>query len=186
MKTKRTLPIATVLIALAVLAMLEISRDTRHVHAQVVPPPTPGRVSFGMVGITQGQTVRVTAVNGTLPNDVIYPPGPTRVVLTLLDADGQLLRNRSGLPISRVVMLERGRSAFLDFDFDDYPPGLSRLQLRAVVDLLPPAPTDNEIPPPIGGRIVASLEVFNNANGRTVVYTGNPNVVYAGNPDLGL
>lgn len=176
MKTKRTLTIATVLIALAVLAMLGIFRDTRHVQAQVVPPPTPGRVSFGMVGITQGQTVRVTAVNGTLPNDVNYPSGPTRVVLTLLDADGQLLRNRSGLPISRVVMLERGRSAFLDFDFDEYPPGLSRLQLRAVLDVLPPGSTNNEIPQPIANRIVSSLEVFNNANGRTVVYTGNPDL----------
>jgi hypothetical protein len=184
MKTKRTLTIATVLIALALLAILGVFRDTRHAHAQVVPPPTPDRVSFGMVGITQGQTVRVTAVNSTLPNDINYPPGPTRVVLSFLDTEGQLLRNSSGSLISRVVMLERGHSAFLDFDFDEYPPGLSRLQLRAVVDVLPPGPTNNEIAPP--NRMVSSLEVFTNANGRTVVYSGNPNVVYAGNPDLGV
>ena len=181
MKTKRTLTIAIVLITLPVLAMIGISRDTHHVNAQVVSPPTPDRVSFGMLGITQGQTVRVTAVNSTVPNDVDYPPGPTRVVLSFLDIDGQLLRNRNGSIISRVVMLERGHSAFLDFDFDEFPPGPSRLQLRAVVDVLPPGPTNSEIP--IDERIVSSLEVFNNANGRTVVYSGNPNFGFKQQPN---
>jgi len=184
MKTKRTLTTATVLVALAALMTLGIFRGTRRVHAQDQQPPTqPDRISFGMVGITQGQTLRVTAVNTTLPNDANYPPGPSRVALTFLNSDGQLFRNRDGSVVRRVVMLERGHAAFLDFDFDEFPPGPVRLQLRAVVNVLaPPHPESNELPPATNDRIVPSVEVFDNANGRTVLFMGNPGVIRGFNP----
>jgi len=179
MKTKRTLTIATVLIALAAFAMLGIFRDTRRVHAQdQLPPPIPDRISFGMVGITQGQTIRLSVVN-TFPPGPVFPPGPSRVVLTFLDAEGQRLRHRDGSIIRRAVELEPGNATFLDLNADDLqlPPGPSRLQLRAVVNVYPPGPTDNELPPPIGDRIVPSVEVFNNANGRTAfVMSAAPSV----------
>lgn len=52
MKTKRTLTMATVLVALAALLTLGIFHGTRRAQAQDVSPPTPDRISFGMVGIT--------------------------------------------------------------------------------------------------------------------------------------
>ena len=59
MKTKRTLTIATVLVALTMLTTLSVLQRTRKVQAQdQIPPPTGDRISFGTIGITEGQTVR--------------------------------------------------------------------------------------------------------------------------------
>ena len=170
MKTKRTLTIATVLVALAVLVTLGILRGTRPVKAQSeVPPPGADRISFGMVGITQGQTMRVTVSDILTPNDTGWPPGPTRVVLNFRKANGQLVRNRSGEVIRRAVDLERGDSTFLDVDFADVPPPTGdRLQLRAViVAQSPPQPDSNVEPPPNHDRLAITVEVINNANDRT-------------------
>ena len=169
MKTKRTLIIATGLVALAALTTLGIFHGTRQALAQDVSPPTPDRISFGMVGITQGQTIRLNVVNA-IPYDSAFPPGPSRVVLTFLDADGHRLRDRRGEIIRRAVDLEPGKATSLDLNADDlqYPPGPTRLQLRAIVNAQPPPIPDSEIPPPVHDRIVTSVEVFNNANGRTV------------------
>lgn len=69
MKTKRTLTIATVLVAFAALMTLGVFRGTRPVKAQTdeLPPPVHDRISFGMVGITQGQTIRINVVNTVPP-----------------------------------------------------------------------------------------------------------------------
>jgi hypothetical protein len=171
MKTKRTLTIATVLVALAALMTLGILRGTRQVQAQDIAPPQPERISFGMVGITQGQTIRLNVVN-TFPPPVADSQLQTyRVVMTFLDAEGHRLRSRDGSIIRRAMDLEPGKAAFLDLNADDlqYPPGPSRLQLRAIVNVTPPPiPDSNQNPPPVNDRIVTSVEVFNNANGRTV------------------
>jgi hypothetical protein len=185
MKTKRTLTIAAVLVALASFLTLGFLRGTRPVQAQdTQPPPQPERISFGMVGITRGQTIRLNVVNA-IPYDAAFPAGPTRVVLTFLDTDGQRVRNLRGTVIRRAVDLEPGRATFLDLNADDlqFPPGPTRLQLRAIVNTVPPPTGDiNEQPPPIGDRIVTSVEVFNNANGRTVLFIGNPGVIRGFNP----
>jgi hypothetical protein len=171
MKTKRRIVTALALVALTALVSLGIFRGERRAHAQDVTPPVGERISFGMVGITQGQTARINVANVLTPNDPNYPPGPSRVVLTFLNSDGQLFRNRDGSPIRRAAMLERGQATFLDLNFDEFPPGPSRLQLRAVVTVLPPGPTDNALPP---GPIVPAVEVLNNANGRTVFALSGP------------
>ena len=134
MKTKRTVTIAAALVALTALLTLGIFRGTRPVKAQDTPPPQHDRISFGMVGITAGQTMRVTVSDILTPNDTGWPPGPTRVVLNFRNANGQLVRNRSGEVIRRAIDLERGESTFLDVDFADVPPPVgNRLQLRAIV-----------------------------------------------------
>jgi len=159
MKTKRRTVTSLALVALAALVSLGIFRGTQRAHAQdQTPPPTGDRISFGMVGITQGQTARINVANVLTPNDPNYPPGPTRVVLTFLNSDGQLFRNRDGNPIRRVAMLERGQATFLDLNFDEFPPG----------------PVDNALPP---GPIVPTVEVLNNANGRTVFALSGPPAV---------
>lgn len=170
MKTKRTLIIAAVFVALTSLLTLGIFRGTREVKAQADPPPGADRISFGMVGITAGQTMRVTVSDILTPNDTGWPPGPTRVVLNFRIANGQLVRNRNGEVIRRAVDLERGDSTFLDVDFADQPPPTGdRLQLRAVIVAQPPPNPDSNVqPPPVGERLAITVEVINNANGRTV------------------
>ena len=175
MKTKRTLTIATVLVALAALLTLGVFRGTRKVQAQdQQPPPVGDRVSFGMVGITQGQTIRLSVVN-TLPPPVgDSQPQTQRVVLTFLDADGHRLRSRDGSIIRRAVELHPEHATFLDLNADDlqYPPGPTRLQLRAVVTVVPPP--IGELPPPVNDRTAVSVEVINNATGRTVFALSAP------------
>jgi len=194
MKTKRTIATIIGLAALAALMTLGIFHGTRPVQAQdQIPPPQPDRISFGMVGITQGQTIRLNVAN-TIPYDAAFPPGPTRVVLDFLDAEGRLWRNRAGQPIRRDIMLQPGRATFIDLDADDLQfPDLNsmgprgRIQLRAVVSVIPPPigdtpPPIGDQPPPIGDRIVPSVEIFNSANAKTVLFIGNPGVIRGFNP----
>ena len=148
MKTKRTLTIATLLVALATLLTLGVFRGTRKVHAQdQIPPPVNDRISFGMVGITQGQTIRLSVVNSLPPPIGDSQPQTQRVVMTFLDAEGNRLRSRDGLIIQRAVELQPEHATFLDLNADDLMRGVVRLQLRAVVNVEPP-PSDG-LPPPV-------------------------------------
>ncbi len=181
MITKRKLTITAVLVALSAITSLSISRTTRTVQAQDTAPTDVDHYSFGMVGITQGQTLRVNVANVITANDSHFPPGPTRVAIIVVNSRGQVLRSRDGSPVRKVEMLERGESSFLDLNADDiqWPPGPIRLQVRAVVNVVPPDDTNSAIP---YDSAVPSVEVFNNANGRTVVFMGNPGVIRGFNP----
>jgi hypothetical protein len=70
------------------------------------PQPDPPR--FGMVGIADGQTARLNLVNLLTPGAAALPPGPCRAELQFLDGDGNVVA-------SRLVRLEAGHAAFLDF-----------------------------------------------------------------------
>ena len=170
MKSKRTITIAAIFVILAILTAFGIFRNVPRTQAQSdIPPPVNDRVSFGMAGITAGQTVRVSVSNTIMPNDSGWPPGPTRVVLNFRNASGNLIRNRSGEVIRKAVDLERGDSTFLDLNYDELPPGPVRLQLRAVITVQPPPVNDStELPPPVHDSIAATVEVINNRDGRTV------------------
>jgi hypothetical protein len=171
MKTKRTLTIATVLVALTMLTTLSVLQRTRKVQAQdQLPPPVGDRISFGMIGITQGQTIRLSVVNTEPPPIGDSQPQAQRVVLTFLDSEGHFIHNNDRAPVRKVVMLQPGKASFLDLNADDLqlPPGPIRLQLRAVVNAAAP-PSSNLAPP-----FVSSVEVINNANGRTVFALSSP------------
>ena len=174
MKTKRILTIATMLLAIGTLMTLSAFHGTRKVQAQdQLPPPVNDRISFGMVGITEGQTVRVNVTNFIAPNDSGYPPGPTRVVIRFLNSAGRPVTNRAGEVIRRVVDLQRGESTFLDINYSELPPGPTRAQLRAVITEQPP-PVDGTNAFPPGPSTVQTVEVINNANGRTVFALSGP------------
>lgn len=183
MKNKRTITISAITVTLAIIATFVVFRDTQPVKAQNQPPPPEvDRISFGIVGITAGQTMRVNVSNIVATNDSVFPPGSSRVAFIVIGSRGQLVRNRSGQVIRKVVQLERGDSAFLDLDFDELPPGTIRQQLRAVVTVqYPPGPTDQQLPP--GPYSLATVEIINNANGRSqfAMFT-NPAVIRGFNP----
>jgi len=188
MKTKRTLTIATGLLALVVLLTLGLFRGSRQVNAQdQIPPPVPDRIAFGSVGITSGQTARVNVTN---ISTAVCPC--QRVVLTFRGPNGQLLQNQKGEVIRRSVELQPGESTFLDVDYGDLPPGPTRLQLRAGITFLPPSPIDDsqvrlhlnerQVPPPVADTMVSTVEVINNADGRTQFVVTNPAVLRGFNP----
>jgi hypothetical protein len=136
------------------------------------------RISFGIVDLTQGQTIRLSVVNTFPPRAPDLAPSPSRVVLTFLDGEGRVIHNNDRSPVRKVVMLQPGKATFLDLNADDlqYPPGPTRLQLRAVLKA-EPTPSGN-----LAAPFVSSVEVFNNANGRTVFFVGNPGVIHGFNP----
>lgn len=181
MKIRRLLTIATAIIVLAVIATFAIFQNTQTVQAQYEPARNQ-RMSFGMVGITSGQTLRVTVADTLTPYDSGWPPGPTRVVITFRGINGQLLRDaRTGEVIRRQVDLERGKAAFLDLDYDILPPGPSLAQVRAIIVCQMPEP-EGGTQPPDAYRMAATIEVINNANGRTQFVLTNPAVIRGFNP----
>ena len=184
MKAKRLITISVLSIAVAIAATFGIIKQTQPVKAQdQTSPPEPEHISFGLVGITSGQTIRVSVANTLMPNDVGLPPGPSRVVITFRGMNGQLIRNRNGDVIRRNVDVDRGDTTFIDIDYDQLPPGPTRAQMRPVIVVFPPGPTDEEQPPPIGERIAATVDVINNANGRSafVMFT-SPAAAHGFNP----
>jgi len=175
-------------IAIALVSLLTTGAiwEVRHVRAAALFP-TPW--VFGMVGITQGQTLRVNVVNVCPPGpsgdqippgpcrvipppDPEVPPAPCRVLLSFRDANGQPFTDGNGQVIGQVVELQAGQSAFLDLNGDVFAGGVStnggpsRLQLHPVVRVLN-APPDPEVPP---GPCRATMEVFDNASGRTSIF----------------
>jgi hypothetical protein len=128
------------------------------------PQPDPPR--FGMVGIAEGQTARLNLVNLLTPGAATVPPGPCRAELQFLDGDGNVV-------VSRLVRLEAGHAAFLDFAPTFSPPinnvgdvaAPLRAEIRANVELgvagIPPGPCR------------ATLEIFDNVTARTSVFVAS-------------
>jgi hypothetical protein len=180
MKTKRLITISILVAASVVLGILGVTSPTPHVKAQGGENESGGfeRVSFASVGITNGQTLRVTVSNTILPNNADLPPGPTRVVIVFRAMNGQLIRNRGGDVIRRAVELDRGESALLDLDYDQLPPGPSRAQVRPIATMQYLTMDIAEHKP-----MVVGAEVINNVNGRTQFGTfSSPAVVRGFNP----
>jgi hypothetical protein len=104
------------------------------------------------VGITFGQTVRVTAAN----------TGTTAIIIDggkFLDSDGNVLAEFRGT-------VEPGKMMSFDLNADDIIRESNRIQIRVVI----------EGPVPHLRDVRLSLEAFNNADGKTTVFIGDPNL----------
>src|SRR5436190_24088828 len=96
------------------------------------------------VGITFGQTARVTAAN----------TGTTAIVVVggkFLDSDGNVLAEFRGT-------VEPGEMMSFDLNADDIIRESNRIQIRVVIQA------------PHLRNVLLSLEVFNNADGKTTVF----------------
>lgn len=186
MNTRNIFTKLSIAIALVAIAATVTLWQVRRVRA--MPTAIENQSTFGMVGITNGQTMRLNVVNFVQPPpdpDRQFPPDPCRVLLSFRNAAGQPFLNSDGQPVSRLVELQAGESAFLDLNGDafagpatnaDVAPGPVRLQLRPFVRLLnPSSEADNNAYPPDPCRVTA--EVFDNATAKTsfVMYSGNHN-----------
>jgi hypothetical protein len=128
------------------------------------PPPDPDR-KFGMLGITFGQTARVSVTNlaaptSTDPNGL--PPGPCTVEINFLDGQGNAL-----LP-AVLKDVAPGQTVFADLNRNTLA-GASdfRVQSRAAISFIPPP--DPGAPPGPCAAMLAGEEVINNLTGRTTV-----------------
>ena len=162
MNYKRTITItatASILTAVAAFAFMRFAPQKVEAFNPQPDPP-----AFGIVGITGGQTLRVNVVNtnGITAPDV--PPGPCRVAMTFLDANGNPFTNGNGVIIRRVVQLQGGQSTFLLLNADNFVRETNvRLQLRPDVRIQQ-ADIVNGIPP---DPCIPTVEVINNATGKT-------------------
>jgi hypothetical protein len=184
MKSKTTFAVSAALGLTLILTVAAFRQSTQVKAQDEIGGATDYRVSFGTIGITSGQTLRVSVANTIMPGDPDLPPGPTRVVMTFRYPNGNLVRdNKSGDVIRKVVDLERGETAFLDVDYDRLPPSPIRLQIRPVIRVTPPPITEagQNATPPDG--TMPTVEVINSANGRSqfAVFT-NPAVLRGFNP----
>ena len=172
MNTRNIFTKLSIVIALVALLATGAIWEVRRVRAS--QPPDPDRTTFGMVGITRGQTMRLNVVNLNSPPDPERQsaPDPCRVVLSFRNAQGQPFRNSDGQIIRRTVELQSGESAFLDLNGDMFGgPSTNadtaplRVQLRPFVRVLvaPPDPEKQFAPDPCR----ATGEVFDNATLQT-------------------
>jgi hypothetical protein len=151
-------------------------------------PGCPGcrnlRFTFGMVGITPGQTARLNVVNAIPPGPPNIPPGPPiRVTLMFVDSNGNPF-NIGDAPSRTTVTLLPGQSTFLDLALsgDALPvgaPGIqpgtpARLQMRALI---------SDCEGCSRGVVVPTLEVFDNATGKTTLVMPDTPAIKAGDED---
>jgi hypothetical protein len=161
------LSIAIALMALAAAGAWQIRR------AHAMPTAVEDQASFGMVGITFGQTVRLNIVNLVQPSDTTLPPGVCRVVLSFRDVNGRPFTDANGQVVRREVSLQSGEAAFLDLNGDLFAPpstnGVGRLQMRPFARVVsePRSPAGNFPPDPCR----ATMEVFDNTTGRTTIFS---------------
>lgn len=118
-------------------------------------------MSFGMVGIVQGQTARLNVVNSQPP-----PEGDRTcsVELSFVDGMGNVLAERA-------MIVDGGHAAFLDVMIDnpDIRPG-QRLQIRAMVSIDDPNIRNRRGMQAACSGLLATVEVFNSETGRNDFY----------------
>jgi hypothetical protein len=119
--------------------------------------------TFGMVGLTEGQTARLNLLNPGVPSHAVTS-AICPAQLSFLNALGVVLKTTT-------VSVIPGKSVFFDLDRDiDLAITDERLEIRAAIQI-PPVPVANP-PQPAVCRLIPTLEVFNKDNGRTQVVLG--------------
>jgi hypothetical protein len=130
-------------------------------QAAPIAIPFPQIQTFGMVGLTEGQTVRLNALN----------PGAPSPLATGAICSGQLsFLNDQGVVLkTAAVNVLPGKSVFLDLDRDtDLAVADRRVEIRATIQIPIVTPVVNP-PWPATCTLIPTLEVFNNDTGRTQV-----------------
>jgi hypothetical protein len=139
----------------------------------VVTPPVQVTLTSGMVGIAEGQTARLNALN---PG--VAPPAATGEIcsglLTFLGEDGKVLK-------STTVNVTPGTNQYLSIDSDaDLALAVdTRKDIRATITIPPvPPPTATSTTPvtPVC-KLIGTLEIYNTLDGRTLVTLGTVHLV---------
>ena len=116
---------------------------------------SPQQHSSGVVGIAEGQTAKLNVLYPTVPAPILQVL--CTATLVIADDQGKIIKSQEA------QQLIAGRSVSLDLNADtDLPSGTSRLQIHALT--LTPNP---------GCALIPTLEIIDNATGRTVVVIGS-------------
>ena len=150
-----------VVLAGALLAFLAVPLPQQ---TRAVAPPDPDRV-FSAMAFAFGQTARVNIAQTGDPN--VFPAGAAcGIIINYFAADGTSLA-----PPFR-GQVEPGKIVFVDLDRNSLPIRANRVPFRVAVRLI----GDPNFPPDPCSQIRASVEVYDNFTGRTMVFIGNPNI----------
>jgi hypothetical protein len=123
----------------------------------------PDRLLFGQVGVGAGQTLQVNAVFSNPPDPDQPQPGAITVRFSILDDTGAVVA-------SSVERIMPGHSASLSFTPRPDPNGnaAARANLHGVVVTQSPPDPDRK-----AGRVIGTVEVIENATGRTNFVLGS-------------
>lgn len=137
------------------------------------PSPLPAQVTLtsGIVGIAEGQTAQLNALN---PG--VEPPATGAIcsgLLSFLDGSGKALK-------SAIVSVTPGASAHIAIDSDkDLALAVdARREIRATIMTPPvPPPTSSTTLISPACKLIGTLEIFNTLDGRTQVTLGTIHLV---------
>jgi hypothetical protein len=137
-----------------------------YAQTAITPPLQVARTS-GMVGIAEGQSARLNALNpGDAPTSTA---AGCSALLAFLGDDGKVLK-------SAIVNVTAGAGAHIDIDSDkDLALAVNaRREIRATITIPPaPPPTATSTTPvkPVC-KLIGTLEIFDTLNGHTLVSLG--------------
>lgn len=122
-------------------------------------PPSLPEVGFGMVGITQGVTARLYALNAGNPT-VGDPHEPITVELTFHDANGRVFVDRAGREIRKITTIDPDHADFLEMNGNDIAAPGSRVSIPPCIKVLRGSP---------GSLVVPSFEMYINLTQQTLL-----------------
>jgi len=132
-------------------------------QAQEIAPAT--NHFFGAAAMAVGQTSRANIASFDDPNE--FPAGTVcGIIINYFAADGTLLRS----PFQGV--LDIGKTIFVDLNRNSLKAPDNRVPFRVVVSVLG---NPNLVPDPCQD-VRATVEIYDNLSGRTMVFIGDPNV----------
>jgi hypothetical protein len=141
-------------------------------YAQTTPnEPVQETRTSGIVGIVQGQTARLNALNPGVASPLMGVP--CSGLLTFLDDGGKLLK-------SKTVTLAPGASSPIELDsvIDLALAVDQRREIRATITIppvLPPSGSTTAVAPVC--KLIGTLEIFNTIDGHTLVTLGTVHMV---------
>ena len=129
--------------------------------------------TFGMVGIAEGQTARVNALNPGVAPPALGVICPAQ--LTFLDGQGNVLKTAT-------VSVLPGKESFLDVvAINDLALAIDqRKQIRATITIPPftvPPPNPTTTPIATACTLIGTLEIFDTISGKTQVVLGGTHLV---------
>ena len=160
---KRTKVLAVLAVVLLAFLAVRLPQQTRAQLIDIAPPP-PDR-AFSAMAFALGQTARVNIAQIGDPN--AFPAGAAcGIIINYFAADGTSLA-----PLFK-GQVEPGKVVFVDLDRNSLPIRTNRVPFRVAVNLIR---NPNLAPDPCS-QIRASVEVYDNFTGRTMVFIGDPHI----------
>jgi hypothetical protein len=151
------------LITRSTLALAVVTAYAPQGQAQEIAPAT--NHFFGAAAMAVGQTSRANIASIDDPNE--FPAGTTcGIIINYFAANGTLLVS----PFQGV--LDIGKTIFLDLNRNSLKAPSNRVPFRVVVSVIG---NPNLVPDPCAD-VRATLEIYDNLTGRTMVFIGDPHI----------